>query len=220
VSLLWKGFCALIEIGKGVGMNQNELNEILEQHQLWLEDNSKGNRADLSRADLFRADLFRANLSYANLSGVNLSEANLYKVNLHKANLPFANLYKANLYKANLSESSLPNANLFRADLSNADLYKANLSFANLYKANLYRANLSVSNTQHTKGILSFTGEKYTLVYYRYEDQYRVKIGCIDHSIQHWLDNYQYIGETNGFNEDEMELYLTMIKTFSQYEIV
>ena len=52
-----------------------ELDKILKLHKLWLEDNGKGARADLSSADLSSADLRSANLSSANLSSANLSSA-------------------------------------------------------------------------------------------------------------------------------------------------
>ena len=60
-------------------MEQNELQEILEKHQKWLNDEEGGERADLSRANLSWADLSGANLSRANLSGANLSEDQLIR---------------------------------------------------------------------------------------------------------------------------------------------
>ena len=57
-------------------MNKEELQEILEKHQKWLE-NEDGSRANLSRANLSWANLSGANLSRADLSGVDLSWANL-----------------------------------------------------------------------------------------------------------------------------------------------
>jgi hypothetical protein len=53
------------------------IKEVLEQHGLWLSDNTKGCRADLSGADLSGADLSRADLNGANLRGAYLSRANL-----------------------------------------------------------------------------------------------------------------------------------------------
>ena len=38
------------------------LDTILEQHKLWLQDNTKGQRADLRRTDLREADLWGADL--------------------------------------------------------------------------------------------------------------------------------------------------------------
>ena len=53
-------------------MNQNELNEMLEKHTLWLVDKKDGERADLRGADLREANLRGADLSKADLRGANL----------------------------------------------------------------------------------------------------------------------------------------------------
>ena len=74
-----------------------ELKDILEQHKLWLSDNTKGKRADLRSADLSWADLSSANLSSANLSSADLSWAYLSSANLSSANLSSANLRSAYL---------------------------------------------------------------------------------------------------------------------------
>ena len=91
-------------------MKKDELNAILEKHKKWLNDESDGERANLSGADLSGANLYRADLYSANLSG-------------------------ADLYRANLSGADLSGANLSGADLSGANLYRADLSGANLYRA-------------------------------------------------------------------------------------
>lgn len=63
--------------GKEKEMTKSELNEILEKHRKWLNDEEGGERADLSGANLSGANLSGANLSWADLSGANLSWANL-----------------------------------------------------------------------------------------------------------------------------------------------
>lgn len=51
-------------------MNQSNLNEILEQHEIYIESHgSYGEIADLSYADLSYANLSDTDLSYANLIG-------------------------------------------------------------------------------------------------------------------------------------------------------
>ena len=124
-------------------MTQSELNEILEKHRKWLNDEEGGERADLSGANLSGANLSGANLSWADLSGANLSGANLSGANLSWADLSGADLSWADLSGANLSGANLSGANLSWADLSGADLSGANLRRANLSGANLRRANLS-----------------------------------------------------------------------------
>ena len=68
-------------------MTAEKLQEILEKHKLWLNDEPDGERADLREADLREANLSGADLSGANLSGADLSGANglLSAVNFMKA---------------------------------------------------------------------------------------------------------------------------------------
>ena len=106
------------------------LNEILEKHTKWLNDENGGERANLSGANLSGADLRGANLSGADLIGANLSGANLYIANLSGANLRGADLRGADLIGANLNEANLRGADLNEANLRGADLYEAkNLNF-------------------------------------------------------------------------------------------
>ena len=55
-----------------------DINQIIEQHALWLDTGGKeGSRVNLTRANLTRANLTRANLTHANLTRANLNGANL-----------------------------------------------------------------------------------------------------------------------------------------------
>jgi hypothetical protein len=79
-------------------VTQEELNQILQQHSLWLEtEGDQGARADLSYVDL----------SGVNLSGVNLSGANLFWAALAGAMLVGTSLFGANLYGANLTHAQI-----------------------------------------------------------------------------------------------------------------
>lgn len=150
-------------------MDEKELKEVLNQHELWLGSNTKkGARADLGGADLkgaylkeanlgaanlvdtdlFGADLSGADLSEANLSEADLSEANLKKANLSRAvildaNLKFANLTEANLRKAEFDIVSLSGAILRRANLREADLFSVNFSSAHLAQADLSETSIA-----------------------------------------------------------------------------
>jgi len=79
-------------------MDSNQLQAILEKHQLWLDDEEGGERANLEDANLRGANLIGANLWGANLWGANLIGANLGGANLWGANLGGANLGGANLW--------------------------------------------------------------------------------------------------------------------------
>ena len=73
-------------------MEQKDLNEILERHKHWLDEDCEGwkkMRADLSGADLRGANLLGADLYKADLSGANLLGADLCRADLSEAkNIP------------------------------------------------------------------------------------------------------------------------------------
>ena len=142
-----------------------ELNEILEKHEIWLRGEEGGERADLwdtdlrgfdlidinlSGADLRNSDLGDANLMYADLKYADLKYTNLSYTNLSDADLRGADLRGANLMGANLSNTNLSNTNLSDTDLSDADLMGANLSDTNLSDADLRGADLRGANLSDT----------------------------------------------------------------------
>jgi len=73
-------------------ISKNELTEILDNHNIWINDNEKGCRADLSCADLRYANLSYADLRGANLRYADLSYADLRYANLRGANIDYASL--------------------------------------------------------------------------------------------------------------------------------
>jgi len=126
-------------------MDVEQLEEILQQHSLWLKDPKKGKRADLigvylSRADLSGANLIRADLSRADLRGADLSGANLSGANLIRANLRGANLRGADLIGADLSEADLREAN-FTVELK--DTVNLHTTFYNQQQFPFLALNLS-----------------------------------------------------------------------------
>jgi len=78
-------------------MKQEQLDEIIQKHKLWLNNNAAGERANLEDANLEGTNLEYANLKRANLEGANLEDANLKYANLKRANLEDANLEGANI---------------------------------------------------------------------------------------------------------------------------
>lgn len=96
-------------------MNRQELNEILELHKKWLNDEEGGVRANLREADLQGARLQGANLQGANLLGAYLQHARLQGANLQGADMEGADLRHARLQGANLQNAYLKYANLTNA---------------------------------------------------------------------------------------------------------
>ena len=93
------------------------LEEVLELHMKWLNDEEGGKRADLSCEDLSYVDLKGAILSYAKLKGVNLESTNLKGVNLKGVDLE----------GVDLEGVDLSYSNLINVDLENCKFYSTNL---------------------------------------------------------------------------------------------
>lgn len=87
-------------------MTKEQLNEILERHKKWLNDEPDGKRADLQVADLRGANLWGADLQVADLWGANLRGADLQEADLREADLRVADLRGADLWGANLCEAN------------------------------------------------------------------------------------------------------------------
>jgi hypothetical protein len=140
-------------------MKASVLNQILDQHKLWIESSGvQGERAYLVGANLRDANLTRADLEDANLTGAYLEGAYLLGANLTGADLEGAYLRDANLRDAYLVGANLRDANLIGADLEDANLRDANLIGAYLEGAYLTYANLTGANLSYvnlTGAILS-----------------------------------------------------------------
>jgi len=149
---------------------EEQLREILQRHQLWLDGREGGERADLSCADLHYADFSHADLSHANLSYADLSRANLSYADLSRASLRCADLSRANLSYANLSYADLSRASLRCADLQYAKLGYADLSYADL---------LAVGNMVNIKSVQA------DIWHVAYTHDF-LQIGCQRHPIAEW----------------------------------
>ena len=134
-------------------MTKEQLNEILEKHKKWLNDEPGGERANLWKANLQKANLRRADLRGANLRGADLREADLWGANLRGANLRGADLRGADLQGADLQEAVLQRADLWRANLRGANLQGADLQGADLQEANLRGADLREADLQGANNI-------------------------------------------------------------------
>mgnify|MGYP001612037257 CR=1 FL=1 len=120
-----------------------KLNNILELHKKWLNNEIGGVRADLRDVNLKGANLRNADLSGANLSGANLNEAWLENTDLRGADLRGVNLNGAYLKIADLRSADLNGADLRSTNLNGANLSNSNLSRADLRGANLTNTNLT-----------------------------------------------------------------------------
>jgi hypothetical protein len=122
-------------------MDQQEINEIIKEHQLWLEGKEDGVRADFTEKDLRGADF-----TEKDLRGAKFYCADLRGANFRYANLTNADFRNVNLTNADLSNANLTNVNLTSSDLTNADMQYATLNYTILHYAILNGANFSGVN--------------------------------------------------------------------------
>jgi uncharacterized protein YjbI with pentapeptide repeats len=129
-------------------IEQNELDKILEQHELWLNSNGKEvKRADFHETDLSDLDFSKKILRRVNFQGADLRSANLEGAILESAvlegvNLDDANLFEANLKFANLKQTKFKGADLLLTDFRTSE----NFDFADFKGAkNLAHAILDES---------------------------------------------------------------------------
>jgi hypothetical protein len=164
---------------------EEQLQEILQKHKLWIDGEDGGERADLRYADLRYVDLSYADwryadLSYADLRHASLSCSGLSNAKLHSADLSYADLSCSDLSYADLSHAKLRSADLSRADLSCSDLSYADLRDACLLATgnmvNVKSANADIWHIAYTHDIL--------------------QIGCQRHPIAEWW----------AFDDKEIEL--------------
>ena len=115
-------------------ITKENLAKILKEHAEWLENNNKGNRADLSNTDLREhADIIRkANMSKANMSGANMSWADMSGADMSWADMSWANMSGANMSGANMSKANMSKANMSGANMSGADMSKKYISITRI----------------------------------------------------------------------------------------
>ena len=171
-------------------MIQKELNKILRLHQMWLNGEKEGERANLEGAYLYKTDLEGANLKEANLKEAYLYNANLEGANLIGANLKGANLYNANFEEAYLEGANLEGANFEEAYLEGANLKGANLKGANLEGANLKRANLiganliGIKTNYNTLFFASQCPTKGSFIGYKIASNYLIELEITDDALR------------------------------------
>ena len=108
---------------------------------------------------------------------------------------------RADLSGADLSRASLPGADLSGADLTRASLPGADLSGARFLIAD---QELSVDSQ---KDFTKITGSRHQ----GYRVKGYLKIGCQEHSIEHWLGNVYKIAEDAGYTEEQVEEYEDLV---------
>lgn len=145
-------------------MKQEELNKILDEHELWVKScATKGKQADLSGEHLEGLAFDDRALSQASFRGAYLDGAkfidavlvntNFEGANLKNADFSCANAWSANFNETNCKDSVFLSANLTEASFEGADLDGASFAQANLTEASLEDTNIVTAEFDNTVGI-------------------------------------------------------------------
>ena len=145
-------------------MKQEELNKILDEHELWVKScATEGKQADLSGEHLEglafddRA-LSQASFRGAYLEGACFIDAILVSTNFEGASLKntdfsCANAWDANFNNTNCKDALFLSANLTEASFEGADLDGTSFAQANLTEANLQDTNIITAEFDNTVGV-------------------------------------------------------------------
>jgi len=193
-------------------LTQEELNEKIQDHNLWLEGKG-GERADFSDCDLSDLDLtlaslkrsiFRgARLHKADLAAAYLREADLEGADLRGADLEGADLRRAKVKDGDLRMSNLRDSNLRETDLQNLDFHGADLTGADLRYA--------IGYIQKIEGV----EDCWDVAVFPYD---WISIGCLTHKLDYWIEHYQEIGREQDLDQDSIDQYGKILKSLKDVD--
>jgi uncharacterized protein YjbI with pentapeptide repeats len=96
------------ELKEILSQHQLWLDKILEQHQLWLDtDGKEGKQADLSAEDLSGLNFRGADLRYSKIKGADFESANCENVDFRHSDLRFSCLAAARIKNADFRHSDI-----------------------------------------------------------------------------------------------------------------
>ena len=181
-------------------ITKENLAKILKEHAEWLENNNKGNRADLSNTDLREhADIIRkANMSKANMSGANMSWADMSGADMSWADMSGANMSGADMSWADMSWANMSGANMSGANMSKADMSGADMSGANMSGADMSKKYISITRIGSRKGMTT----------YCFDDDI-IWCGCFRGTLEEFE---KQVKETHKDNPQFLKEYLGFIK--------
>ncbi len=175
-------------------------------------------------ADEYNSILDAVEKNGADLRDADLRDADLRYADLRDADLRYADLRDADLRNADLRDADLRYADLRDADLRYADLRDADLRYADLRYADLRYADLRDADLRDAKNIKFPIATIYGTVHAVFAMDGKIKIGCVEQTVEEWILNYREIGEENDYTDEqivEYKKYIDVIKIlFEKQEVV
>lgn len=134
-------------------ITQEEINEKLEAHKLWLGSNmERGERAIFVNVSMTNKNFYRRNLRNAIFKNVNCVDTNFDNANLafthfrnvyvNHVNFASTNLKGSRFIRCNIVDSKYRFADLNNADFKNTTLDNVDFAYSNLYNVDFSTANI------------------------------------------------------------------------------
>lgn len=137
--------------------NNEELREILDRHEDWLNGKEGGVRADFSTKGLYRLDFSNANLKWAIFDAAYVWFCDFSNSNLHEASMRQSQFYGCAFCNSEMNGidagcSSLINCNFYNAKLRSSNFYMTRLTSSSFLKADLESAEIEHSGLYDVSG--------------------------------------------------------------------
>lgn len=195
-------------------ITQQELDEMIELHLLWLNNDTSGQRLklfdkNLSHLDFSAKKLYWANLTDCKIKCANFENSNCANCDFEGSNLAESSFYNTYCVKASFRYCNLSFTDFFRANLSLADFVSANLTASELRNAKLDYANFCFANLQNISG---------EIIYANFVGNFSAwatltSLGIYEtmETYDFWKRNFARWSKENCLNEIENEMYSTFI---------
>lgn len=134
-------------------LTQEQINEKLALHQLWLKSfNTEGQYANFYQCDLSYADLSNFNLSEVNFEECNLTHTKMKNCKLHKTSFKHCqaqliNFENSSFINPGLLDNDFSYGNFQNTRLHCVDFYYCDLTYANFENTHLLKTDFQYSTT-------------------------------------------------------------------------
>ena len=98
-------------------ISEDDLREILEKHEKWLNDEDGGEKADMQQSDMQRANMQRANMQRANMKWADMRGVDMQQSDMRGADMRGANMQWADMRGADMQWADMRGADMRGVDL-------------------------------------------------------------------------------------------------------
>lgn len=131
-------------------MTQEELDEVIRKHKLWLNGEEGGERANLIDKDLRGLDMDGADMRDARMEHVDMRYASMRNADMRNAHMRDANMEYIYMRSANMENADMVNVNMRFAIMMGANMEDANMEYADIRNAIMDGTNMKGANIDYS----------------------------------------------------------------------